>query len=236
MPDSNGDNGSGSKTTTSTPSISEEKIRSIVTEILDATGGDKTNALERLVRRNERLEGEIKALKDQVPEGGAIISEKQVKLFGEYKKLGSPEEIVKGLSERDELKTTTALRDREAKLRAAAGHHGMNPDLFVRLALQDNLVVDEVREEKDEDGEAVKVAYVRENEADAKPLRLDEYAKKEWSEFLDGLSVEGASVTPPSGTRIAPSAERGSPSRATGKVTEETVREKKIASGQYLTF
>ncbi len=232
------ENGDGKKESTPTPTpMTELAVRDIVSDIVDATKGDKNDALERLVRRNERLQIDLDKAKTAIPDSSRILSESQLATFQAYKKIGSVEEITTAFSERDDLKTTTALKDREAQLRDAAGVHEMNPGLLVRLALQDNLVVDEIREEGDED-EKKKVAYVRVNKDGSKPIRLDHYVKQEWEEFMDGLSTEPASAQKgqPSGKRLAPAAERGSPSKSTGPITDEVVREKKLATGKYLSF
>ena len=227
------ENGNG-KTETSPPSgVTEKQVRDIVAGVLDSTKGDPQDAMERLVRANERLALEVEQSKKQVPEGGAIISATQVKLLEQYKKLGTPEELTNTVSERDKLQTDVALTVREKSLKSAADAHGYQPALLVRLAMQDNLVVDEIREEG-EDDEKTKVAYVRLNEEGAKPVRLDKYAQETWEEFLVGLSTEPASDT--TGKRLAPASERGTPTKSVGPVTEETVREKKLAKGQYVRF
>lgn len=235
MPD-DGDNGKGAGS--STPTMTKDDVKDIVQDILSATKGDPNDALERLVRRNERLQTKLEEAQAKIPDSSRVLSDSQVQLFEAYKKLGKPEDIVTALSERDDLKTTAALRDRERALRDAAGHHEMNPGLLVRLALQDDLVVDEVREEEGADGENHKVAYVRENKDGSKPVRLDKYAHDEWAEFVEGLSSEPkeAGESRPSGPRLPPAAAKGTGTKATGPITHEVVRDKKLATGKYVRF
>jgi hypothetical protein len=228
------DDGNG-KQNLPTPTMTEKDVRTIVSDILDATKGDKNDALERLVRRNERLQIEVDQVKGQVPEGGTILTAEQNKLFESYKALGKPADITAAVSERDELKGKAALRDRESQLRDAASAHDMNPNLFVRLALQDNLVVDEIRKEG-EGEEAVTVAFVRVNEDGSKPVRLDNYAKEEWAEFMNGLSSSDSESGAKGGApRFAPAHEKGSPPKS-GPADLDTIRDKKVASGTYRSF
>ncbi len=227
------DDGNGKKDGQPIPTMTEASVRTLVSDILDATKGDKNDALERLVRRNERLQIEIDTVKKQVPEGGIILNAEQYKLYESYKALGKPTDLTTAISERNTLKSTAALRDRESQLRDAASAHDMNPNLLVRLALQDNLVVDEIRKEGEGD-EAVKVAYVRVDEENSKPVRLDLYAKEEWSE-LGELSSDLESGATGSGPRFAPAQEKGSPPKS-GPADLDSIRDKKVASGNYISF
>ena len=227
------DDGNGKVQVQSTPTMTEAAVRTLVSDILDATKGDKNDALERLVRRNERLQIEIDAVKKQVPEGGIILTAEQNKVYESYKALGKPTDLTTAISERNTLKSTAALRDRETQLRDAASAHDMNPNLLVRLALQDNLVVDEIRKEGEGD-EAVKIAYVRVDEEGSKPVRLDHYAKEEWSE-LGELSSDLESGAKGGGPRFGPAQEKGSPPKS-GPADLDSIREKKMASGNYISF
>ncbi len=230
------DNGDGTKGTPAATGVSADEVRDIVSGILESTKGDKQDALERLVRRNERLQLDLDKSKAAMPDSSRVLSDGQFKTFEAYKKLGSPEDITKIVSERDGLQTDATLNARVTTLKSAAEVHGYQPALFLRLAMQDNLLVDEIREEGEGD-EKVKVAYVRVDEEGSKPVRLDQHAKENWSEFMGGLSTEeSASRTTEGGPRLPPSAAKGSPPRTGPETDLEKLREKKLATGAYKAF
>lgn len=170
-----------------------EAVKDLVAQL--AKGGSPADAsITQLIKsqqaRNQELTAEIEALRKKLPADGAVVLEGDaLKVYEAYQALGKPDELTK-LIEAGKSATEELAGIKAGELfRQAAKAHGYHEAVLERLAKQDGLAVTEIKVSKNDEGEEVTTAFVRQGEKDA-PVALTEYAEKNWKDLLPALTVE----------------------------------------------
>lgn len=144
---------------------------------LDRYKGDSLKLAEKLSDRVYGLRQRAQDAEARIPKDDqTIISKDDNALLLAYKELGTAEEIG---GRQDQL--TKVLKFQ--KVTEAARVAQMNPKVLSKL-LPVSAVL-EIGEATDADGQATQVVRVKLEGSD--PVRIDEYAKKNWVEFLPAL-------------------------------------------------
>lgn len=144
---------------------------------LNRYNGDALRLAEKQHERIYSLRQRAQEAEASAPkEGQVIMSADQQNLLAEYKKLGTPEELLGKQSQLTKL-------ERYQMVSNAAGVAGMNPNVLNKL-LPDNATL-EIGEAKDEDGNATRQVLLKTDGED--PKSIDEYAKSNWADFLPAL-------------------------------------------------
>jgi hypothetical protein len=125
--------------------------------------------------------------RDREPESADAL----VAALAAYRAIGTPEELVQGLAERDALRDAAEALRREQAHGEAAALAGFKPGVLARLAAQDGVAV-VVVEARDRFGNPARVAAVETNANGIRPVPLAEYAEAHWKDFLPALKVEAA--------------------------------------------
>lgn len=122
----------------------------------------------------EQRDRTISELRAKVPAEGAVVLPKaEAEALAKLKALGTVDEIVAGMKERGDLKTTVSRTEAERTARTAAKASGLDEDAFVAHALRESLHI-EMRDTQVEDaGKTVtkKLPFVRPGADATAPLK-----------------------------------------------------------------
>ncbi len=160
--------------------------------LLKREGEDTLQASLKLYSENFELRADRRKLQDEVtelkkssdvPEDQTLISKDDAALLAKYKEMGTLEEIGK-------VSTDFTTMQRSQVLAKVAKTAGYEPSVFNKLAGELKF------EEKDEtiDGEVTKYIVVLPGEG-KEAIRIDEYAKANWENFLPALKPENGGTT-----------------------------------------
>lgn len=140
-----------------------------------------------LREQRRTLRQEVTDLKGkQAPEGARILLADEAPLWDAYTALGKPDDIKRGLEERQASAERLAQRDRQDAIAQAAEAAGYKAGVLAQLAGAQPITVKD--EGKDKDRKAV--AYIA--DAEGKEHRLTDYAEKHWTDFLPSLAPKQA--------------------------------------------
>lgn len=161
-----------------------------------AKHGDQTSALKAFAADLYAARDDLKAVRAKLPADGSIVlTGDNAKDWGAYQGLGKPSELRKTVDEHKTLSATTAAYERAEVLRGVA-EKASTPTSKVSYPVLARLagphLTFEPRMVKGKDGKEVEVMHVLDPTgvaADAKPVAVpfDEYAAKNWAEFLPAL-------------------------------------------------
>lgn len=165
--------------------------------------GSSEKALELLLTENYELRAKNRTLREQIAEkekdapaeGSIILSPEEAKAWEAYKEIGKPEDLKKTVEERDTLKATANRLTREAEIASIAEAHGFNPKVLIRLAGDLEFEVKEIEHE----GKKISKTSVIIPSEDGKrttAVALDEYADKNWKEFIPALKADTQKGSP----------------------------------------
>jgi len=176
-----------------TAPVTAADLTALIAEHGDAKAALQTLARERNEARaeNAKLRKSNRELKDRAPDGSVILKGDDAKAWGQYKELGTPEDLTKALEQKGELEKQEAKRAKSEARADAAEAIGWKAGALEKIAGVDDLEF-ELREETVE-GEQVKVPYVKGGEVGDTPKRLEDHAKEAWSDLLPALKDDGES-------------------------------------------
>lgn len=160
---------------------------------------------ENAERRTTNAELEQKLKDSEVPEGAVVLKKDEAAKWEEYKALGEPSEIKAKAQKADELQARVEKNEREKAIREAAEAAGYKPTVLTDLADAKGLQF-EIRDEKGEDGETRKVAFV--TPEGGKPESLTAYVEQNLADYLPALTVateqrKGTNYLPQQSSRTA---------------------------------
>jgi hypothetical protein len=197
-------------------------------------------ALDLASARIDDLERELTRLRplaEKVPkEGSVVLAGDDAKAWEAYKALGKPDDVKKKLEKLPELETKVADVDNAEQMAKAAEPLGWNPKPLAKLAKDHKLTFVEVKDEV-VNGKTVKVPYVKGPEANATPVKLEDFAQQHFADFMPALTTPASGTGGPTSRTTTSSGtthpvQRGSggppPAVDTGKLAEE-----KAGSGAY---
>jgi len=164
---------------------------------LKARNEDATGFARDLHRELQEAREQLAAANARVPEGGAVLTPAQAKAWEAYSKFGKPDDLAKVLESGKEAAAKAAQLERSQQLRDVAEVAGFTPSVLNRLAGD---LAFEVKEEAVL-GKPKKVAYVVPKEGEeGQPVKLDDYAKQHWGDFLPSLKPAGQAQQRPFGS------------------------------------
>lgn len=172
-------------------------------------GKDASEVTRELLKDNRKQRDEIRELSDEVDDlkpykaafgeapidGAVVLTKDQAAAWAKYQELGKPEDLKTAVEERDGLRKKVSEADHRASSDAAAEAAGYKAEVLAKLPGASEATF-EVRTETVE-GKEAKVAYVTPAGDDGKAVKLTDYTKEHWKEFLPALTkVESESPTP----------------------------------------
>ncbi len=168
------------------------------TDVLDRYGRDALKLAEKLSEaltdnyslreKNRALRAEKATLeKSQAPEGATLLTAEDATLWEAYKTLGAPDALKTTLESAQTATQEAQALKREKAITEAAGVAGYKPSVLTRLA--DGL---EITVKPDSKGD--KRAYVVKDGAET---ALEDFASREWSDFLPSLKGTQAPLQAP---------------------------------------
>lgn len=200
-PDAGDGAGTPAPTPEPKPAVTPENATAAV---IAKNGGDPSKAVLELTRENYKLRDKNRELRGKVtPEGAVILTGDDAKAWQAYRDLGKPEDLKATRDERDTLKADGAKRAK-ADLHQQIAGDTFNVKVLSTLLDSNNVTV-ELREEKLGQKDIV-TPYVKDG---GKDVKLLDYAKKHWAEFLPSLIRQDAPKRGP----FTPSPGSGGPSR-----------------------
>jgi len=172
--------------------------------LADLKSGDATTvnaSISRLIERQQdrisELSSELDAVRGKLPADGAVVlSAEEAKTLEAYRVLGKPEEVTAKIDAGHEAATKLADAESAESWSSAAEAHGYKPSVLLPLAKKDALSVVEMKTVQPEEGDPVEVAIVRQGEK-GDSVRLDDYAKEHWADFLPALASEAETEEKP---------------------------------------
>lgn len=186
------------------------------TEILSQYNGNAVSMADKLAdvlkdnyslrRKRDELQGQVETLSaKQLPDGATVLSAADAARWADYQALGKPDELSTKLQtaeaaiqERDTLKRSNTIR-------AVAEAAGYKAPVLERLGAELEYRVKDVTETVNGKAQTVKRPFVV---TDGTETPIDDYAAREWPDFLPALKQQGAAEPP------APA--RGTPGGPTG--------------------
>lgn len=180
--------------------------------------------------KSSELEEKLKGA-PAVPDGGKVLTKDEATRFDAFEatKL-KPDAIQAVVTERDQLKSQLAAKDRETSREAAAKTLGIEGKDLAPFAGADALTYEVKEEEVTENGKTEKrsVAYVK--DAEGKELKLAEYGKEKWGRPFEAVLGAPAKETT---TTTRYTTQTDSANRRDGKVTEEDRRKSVEKTADY---
>lgn len=151
---------------------------------LKARNDDATGFARDLHRELQEAREQLGKANALIPEGGVVLSPTLAKAWEAYKALGKPDDLAKVLESGKEAAAKASALERSQQLRDVAEVAGYTPSVLNRLAGD---LAFEVKEETIL-GKPKKVVYVVPKEGEeGQPVKLDDYAKQHWGDFLPSL-------------------------------------------------
>lgn len=194
-----------------------------------------------LEKDNHKQRGEIQTLKDAkkvleekaAPEGAVVLTGDDAAKWTRYQALGTPDEVESAAKERDALRTTVKGREWEDAVKTAAEAEGWGKPAILRLALkglEDHTL--EVREDKGDKGEKVRVAYIKEPGEGKAAKKLRDYLTEREPDVLETLAgSSGSGAGGAGGVPYVPSRAGAGDPPAPGKDSDPVAVNR--ASGRY---
>lgn len=141
-----------------------------------------------LLQENKQYRARIKALEDELTavKGAVVLNSEQAGDWTKYQELGKPDDLATVRSNYTQLQ-------REQLYAQAASAHGYKAGVLAKLPGMSDLSL-EIRE-TEQDGNKVKVAYVKKGEEQERPL--PDYVKETWGDFLPALQQKPAAPGTP---------------------------------------
>lgn len=162
-----------------------------------------------LREQRRQLRQEVTDLKAKQPaEGSVMLSADDAALLENYRAIGTPDDLSKALTERDDYAGRLTARERADAIGTAAAAAGYKPSVLASLVGQAALSVKDVGDGKDRK----QIAYIA--DAEGKEHRLTDYAEKNWADFLPALAPKQAGDgvgSPANGKRATGQIELASP-------------------------
>lgn len=182
-----------------TPQGWTPEVQAAFDRALAANNGQATILAQRLFDENfhlredkRKLNDDLKAVKDKLPEGAVVLSKEDAAAFEAYKALGKPEDVKKSLDEK--TKNDGELADLKFKqlIGDAAQAHGFKPNVLADIVKAKGMSI-EIGETEVDDGKGGKVkkpaAFVLTNEGKSK-VNLSDYARDNLSDYLPSLAAQ----------------------------------------------
>ncbi len=116
-----------------------------------------------------------------------VLEGDDLALWNDYKAMGKPTEIRKKIDDGEAAVARTAELERDAVIKEAAEVSGYKFPVLKDRVGQDSALTLEVKD-VEEDGSKVRKAFVKK---DGKDLALDDYATKEWADYMPSLVASG---------------------------------------------
>ena len=187
-PDGEGSGGSGTTEatggTTQTTDQNEAARAADLKTQLARYNGDAMRLVEKLHERNYNARQRAQAAEALVPpEGSVVLTAEDGKTWKEYKGIGTPKEI-------GDRGTKLIQLEKYQMVSEAAAVAQVNPKVLSKLLPAGATL--EIGEAKDTDGNAKRTVTVVEG---SDKTGLDDYAEKNWSDFLPALKAAGEGET-----------------------------------------
>lgn len=202
-PLSEGEGGGGGGTSSGT--MTQAQVEAAIQRLQDRNNTDPSGVATLLFRENHELREERRTLRDEVQDlrknapkdGGLVLSKEEAEAWKQYTELGKPDEVKKGLEERESLKADVAQRERRDGIRSAASLVNFKPNVLIDLVENKGLHLEtrDVDMEVEGKTETVKVPFVRRVGDDGKPtgdaVKLTDYVQKELPDYMPALQQSG---------------------------------------------
>jgi hypothetical protein len=167
--------------------------------------GDSNGAVRALLAERDQTAAQLAETRTKLPrEGHRVIDPDTGRVLDEFNALGrKPADLKAALDELDALKARVAERDRKDHHGRVAAVHGFKAPVYTDLAERDKLDV-VIVEDRDPrvPSKTIQVAKVRgKDDKGAETLTpLEEYAAKNWGDYLPSLKGTAAPAPSPLGS------------------------------------